>query len=112
MVNRDWGMINTNHAALAVLIPGYREFFIDTFLVRIYLIIEMIWWTGLAPWEFDFFLGSLISSFPSAKSTSPLEYAYCDPINTNHAALAVLFPGYRGTSLVRNTHPPRITMCP
>ena len=29
-----------------------REFFIDNLLVRIYFIIEMIWWTGLAPWEF------------------------------------------------------------
>jgi hypothetical protein len=29
-----------------------REFFIDNLLVRIHFIIEMIWWTGLAPWEF------------------------------------------------------------
>ena len=28
-----------------------REFFIDNLLVRIHFIIEMIWWTGLAPWE-------------------------------------------------------------
>ena len=41
-----------------------REFFIDNILVRIHFIIEMIWWTGLAPWEFEFpFLGSLISTF-------------------------------------------------
>ena len=25
-----------------------REFFIDNLLVRIYFIIEMVWWTGLA----------------------------------------------------------------
>ena len=25
VVNRDWGMINTNHAALAVLFPGYNQ---------------------------------------------------------------------------------------
>ena len=31
-----------------------REFFIDSLLVRIHSIIEMIWWTGLAPWEFEF----------------------------------------------------------
>ena len=38
-----------------------REFFIDNLLVRIHFIIEMIWWTGLAPWEFEFpFPGSLI----------------------------------------------------
>jgi len=29
-----------------------REFFIDNLLVRIHFIIVMIWWTGLAPWEF------------------------------------------------------------
>jgi len=41
-----------------------REFFIDNLLVRINFIIEMVWWTGLAPWEFDFpFPGSLISTF-------------------------------------------------
>ena len=27
---------------------------IDNLLVRIHLVIEMIWWTGLAPWEFEF----------------------------------------------------------
>ena len=26
-----------------------REFFIDNLLVRIHFIIELIWWTGLAP---------------------------------------------------------------
>jgi len=30
------------------------EFFIDNLLVRIHLIIVMIRWTGLAPWEFEF----------------------------------------------------------
>ena len=39
---------------------GEREFCIDNLLVRIHYIIEMIWWTGLAPWEFVFpFPGSL-----------------------------------------------------
>ena len=33
---------------------GKREFFIDNLLVRIHFIIEMIWWTGLAPWGFEF----------------------------------------------------------
>jgi len=32
--------------------PPEREFFIDNLLVRVHFIIEMIWWTGLAPWEF------------------------------------------------------------
>ena len=31
-----------------------REFFSDNLLVRIHLIIVMIRWTGLAPWEFEF----------------------------------------------------------
>ena len=44
--------------------PGEREFFIDNLLVRIHFIIEMIWWTGLAPWKFEFpFPGSLTSTF-------------------------------------------------
>jgi len=29
-----------------------REFCIDNLQVRIHFIIEMIWWTGLAQWEF------------------------------------------------------------
>ena len=38
-----------------------REYFIDNLLVRIHFVVEMIWWTGLAPWEFEFpFPGSLI----------------------------------------------------
>ena len=41
-----------------------REFFIDNLLVRIHLIIVMIRWTGLAPWEFEFpFPGSLTYTF-------------------------------------------------
>ena len=36
------------------------EFFIDNLLVRIRFIIEMIWWTGLAPWALEYlFRGSL-----------------------------------------------------
>ena len=47
-------------------VPGLqeRDFFIDNLLVRIHSIIEMIKWTGLAPWEFEFpFPGSLTSTF-------------------------------------------------
>jgi len=46
--------------------PREREFFIDNLLVRIHTIIEIIWWTGLAPWEIEFpFPGtcSLTSTF-------------------------------------------------
>ena len=30
-----------------------KAFFIDHLLVRIHIISEIIWWTGLAPWEFE-----------------------------------------------------------
>ena len=42
--------------------PKEAEFLIDNLLVRIHSIIEMIWWTGLAPWEFQF---PFPGSFPS-----------------------------------------------
>ena len=46
------------------LCRGQREFFFDNLLVRIHFIIEMIRWTGLAPWGFEFpFSGSLASTF-------------------------------------------------
>ena len=31
-----------------------RDFFIDNLLARIHFMIEMILWTSLAPWEFEF----------------------------------------------------------
>ena len=41
-----------------------REIIIDNLLVQIHFTIEIIWWTGLAPWEFEFpFPGSLISPY-------------------------------------------------
>ena len=41
-----------------------ERFFLDNLLVRIHLIIEMIWWAGLAPWEFEFlFPDSRVSTF-------------------------------------------------
>jgi len=40
-------------------------FFVDNLLVQIHFIVEMIWWTGLAPCEREFpFPGSNISSYP------------------------------------------------
>ena len=36
------------------LLRREKDFFIDNLLVRIHIIIEMIWWTGLAPWVFEF----------------------------------------------------------
>ena len=44
--------------------PRERDFFIDNRPVRIHFIIEMIWWTSLAPWQLELpFPGSLISTF-------------------------------------------------
>ena len=41
-----------------------RGFFIDNLLVRIHFIIEMIRWTGLAPWKLEIsFPGSFTSTF-------------------------------------------------
>ena len=49
-----------------------REVFIEKLPVRIHLLIVMIRWTGLAPWEFEFtFPGSLISTFLDSGATSP-----------------------------------------
>ena len=40
------------------------NFFIDNLLVRMHFVVEIIWWTGLAPWEFQFpFPGNLKSTF-------------------------------------------------
>jgi hypothetical protein len=39
------------------LVFGERKFFIDNLLFRIYFIIVMIRWTGLAPWDFEFSFG-------------------------------------------------------
>jgi hypothetical protein len=46
---------------------GEKESLIDNLPVRIHFIIVVLWWTGLAPWEFEFsFPGSLISAFLEA----------------------------------------------
>ena len=44
-----------------------REFFIDNLLVRIHLIIAMIRWTGLAPWEFEFPFPGLSHARPECR---------------------------------------------
>jgi len=57
----------TSWSSIKNSLPGQRaegEFVIDNLLVRIHFIIEMIWWTGLAPWVFEFpFPGSLTATF-------------------------------------------------
>ena len=58
------GRGNADADQVRPLFISEREFFIDNLLVRIHLIIVMIRWTGLAPWEFEFpFSGSLASAF-------------------------------------------------
>ena len=43
----------TPTSARALLPPRERNLFIDNLLVRMHLIIEMIWWSGLASWEIE-----------------------------------------------------------
>ena len=63
----------------------YREYVIDNLLVRIHFIIEMIWWTGLAPWEFEFLVsGSLISTFLVCMRHHLFE-SHCVYETTSHA---------------------------
>jgi hypothetical protein len=53
--------------------PREREFFVGNILVRIHFGIVIIWWTGLAPWEFEFpFPGGLISTFLKRAPRAPL----------------------------------------
>ena len=50
-----------------------RDAFVANLLVRIHVIIKMIRWTGLAPWESEIpFPGSLISSFLAPLPHGPL----------------------------------------
>ena len=52
-----------------------RDFFIENPLVRIHFIIEMISWTGFAPWESEFpFPGSLMITF---SWTSDVSFSAC-----------------------------------
>ena len=62
---RGEGLVFASRRAAPAASPAAdREFFIDNLLVRIHVIIVMIRWTGLAPWEFEFpFAGSLTSTF-------------------------------------------------
>ena len=46
-------------------LPPERDFYVDNLLVRIHFIIEMIRWTGLAPWEFEFSFPGSLPPFPS-----------------------------------------------
>ena len=55
------------------------EFLIDNLLVRIHFIIEMIWWTGLAPWKFEFPLSGSLTS--TVLNTGKLRLSECLPVD-------------------------------
>ena len=99
----DMSMVDRVSAAHAYLVPSAereREFVIDNLLVRIHLIIAMIRWTGLAPWEFEFpFPGSLTSTLREGYGTRaprphPLNFIFSIPNtesqtpNTKHQTLS------------------------
>ena len=48
------------------------EFFSDNLLVRIHSIIEMIWWTGLAPWDSLF----QVALSPPSEDTHHVEHGF------------------------------------
>ena len=59
----------------------------STLLVRIHFIIEMIWWTGLAPWEFEFPL-QVALRLPSYRG----ELTYSPTYTPQHAQACVVTP--------------------
>ena len=72
-----------------------REFFIDNLLARIHFIIEMIRWTGLAPWQFKF-------PFPEQALSNPDKTEYEkqkaeDPEFYRDANSLAVSPCYRWT---------------
>jgi hypothetical protein len=48
---------------------GERELFIHNLMVRIHFIIEIIWSTGLAPWEFEYATHTTTAHTHSASGT-------------------------------------------
>ena len=96
--------------------PAGREFLIDNLLVRIHFMIEMIWWTGLAPWEFEFpFPGSLISVPPPTappsqcftKWATPTPSSTCATTSLQNQNHSLLWPAFL-EELTR----PRFWACP
>ena len=51
-----------------------REIFIVNLLVRIYFIIVMIRWTGLAPWEFEFHFPGRFANSAHPSEGSPVQW--------------------------------------
>ena len=85
-----------------------REGFIDNLLVRTIFIIEMIWWTGLEPWEFEF-------SLPGSRTTTFLAHDGGTSVNARlptPARAGAVACDYRGTLLIRKHPPLRTTTGP
>ena len=71
-----------------------RELFIDNLLVRIHLIIVMIRWTGLAPWEFEFSVpGKENASSVGAQALLQAEGVCLHPVRRIQVALPLLARG-------------------
>ena len=68
------------------LASGKREFFVDNLLIRVQFIIEMIWWTGLAPWEFKLPFFRLICT---ERMFAPLYKTVCPSEGWWYAEVAV-----------------------
>ena len=65
----------------------------DNLLVRIHCIIEMMGWTGLAPWEFKFPLpGSLTSTFLALEDHTTLGVEATNTEKTREEAMPDLTP--------------------
>ena len=85
-----------------------REFFIDNLLVRIHLIIEMIRWSGLAPWDLDRVIkrsgfevcsaSSLLLSSLELSGTKVYEpYTMSLPFHPTRARLCLKLTGVHGS---------------
>ena len=80
-------MVGVPHRPLLPSLPklweraGASEFLIGHLLVRIHFIIEMTWWTGLAPWEFE-------APQPEARNLEPRFLAEMEKLKrSNHFLL-------------------------
>ena len=96
-----------------------REFFIGNLLVQIHFIIAMIWWTGLAPWEFEVFFLQVALHLPSKSGCYGVQNGRVVWHAGGRSSTLALNPQqlihryiYRGSSLIRNCHPYRTTVGP
>jgi len=80
-----------------------KEFFIDNRLVRNHLILMMIRWTGLAPWEFEF-------PFPDGLASSFLrKHAFPKACKVLYGSAEQIRPPTPAAVIHENTDPPHVT---